>query len=259
MGLGLKSFEETFSFVKKNPKIFLLALLPAIPALPMSFMISNLNPIWIVANLFYLIGAIIVYLIVGFILSIVAMGAFPIVVYQSRMKKEIKLGEALKSSLKKFGKILLTLIILAGISIAIISIPLLVFILSIFFSSTILLVLSLILLIPFVVILVFFSLRLSIAIPILILENKSLMESIKKSWNMTKGQIWSILGGSLLLALVVMVISLPINFLGIVLEILHVPYVSNITNLITSTISLAFSGPFITIVYFNIKKGSEEE
>lgn len=46
-----------------------------------------------------------VYLIVIFIISIIVIGAFPAVVQHALIKKEIKLSEALKSSLKKFGKV----------------------------------------------------------------------------------------------------------------------------------------------------------
>ncbi|MEM5836286.1 MAG: glycerophosphoryl diester phosphodiesterase membrane domain-containing protein [Candidatus Aenigmatarchaeota archaeon] len=217
-------------------------------------MLSDLNLFWL-SNLFYLISAMVACLVFSLVLSVIVIGAFPLAVYQSLKKKEIKLTETLKSSLKKFGKVLLTLILLASIFIGIISIPFSFLILSIFLNLQYLFLIFIILLIPFLILFIFFSLRLSLAIPILMLENKSSLESIKESWKKTKGRVWSILGGSLLLTLVMIIISLPINLLAIIVEeILQTPYTSTLTNIITSTINLAVSTPFATIVYLNIKK-----
>lgn len=253
MGLGLKSFEDTFSFVKKTPKIFLLALLPTIANFIMiltttNFIISLIMPY--AFNYF----TIIILFVVNFLLSIIVTGSFPIVVYQGLVIKKIDLVKALKYSLERFGKILITYIISGGIIVGIISIPLLFSILARLSNSPTLLVISLILSIPFIIVSLFISFRLFLIFPVLMLEEKRPIESIKKSWNITKGHVWSILGGILLLTLVVLVISLPIIFFGLFFNFLGFPYISIITSFITSTISLAFYGPFATILYFNIKK-----
>ncbi|MEM5878913.1 MAG: hypothetical protein QXU74_00245 [Candidatus Aenigmatarchaeota archaeon] len=247
MGLGLKSFEDTFNFVKKNPKVFLLALIPnlVVPLIGLAGR-PSLTLEWLIA--------VVIYFVVIIILSILVAGSYPFVVYQSLKGKEIGLKEALDSSLRRFGDIILTFILFGVIALATISIPLLLLIPAILFESLTLIIISATLLIPFGILLTYVLLRLPLAIPILTIESKRPVESLKESWRRTKGYLWSIAGATFLLTLVITVILIPVNILSEVCKYLNLSYVSTIIDVISSTISATFSGLLMPIFYFNLKR-----
>jgi membrane-anchored glycerophosphoryl diester phosphodiesterase (GDPDase) len=90
--------------------------------------------------------------------------------------------------------------------------------------------------------------------PILVIENKDPIESIKSSWKITKDNSISILAFLLLLGLIIGVISFPFSILKVVFEILKIDQISLIFEVIISTISGALLGPAAAIYYFNLKK-----
>lgn len=254
MGLALDSFEDIFSFLRKYPKVILLAFTLSIFSTLFSSMLTSSVRTLIISIDFVLISTLVGLGIILFFVSLIVTSVYQITVYQGVKKGEVEIVKAIQKSLGIFFKIFLTslltfLILGVPISLALISALMLLEISPILFLVFIVIVLCII---------VYLSLRLFLTFPVLIIENKSPLESIKLSWKITKDNSISILALLLLLSLIIGVISFPFNILKAVFEILRMNQISLIFDILASTISGALLGPAAAIYYFNLKKSKSE-
>jgi membrane-anchored glycerophosphoryl diester phosphodiesterase (GDPDase) len=191
--------------------------------------------------------------IILFLVSLIVSGVYQITVYQGVKKGKVEIVKAIQKSLKLFPKIFLTSLLtflILGIPILLALTPFL----PILKIPPILYIISIVILLC----IIYVSLRLFLIFPILIIENKSPLESVKSSWKITKDNLVSVLALLLLLSLIIGVISFPLNILKAVFEILQMNQISLIFDILASTISGALLGPAAAIYYFNLKKSKSE-
>jgi membrane-anchored glycerophosphoryl diester phosphodiesterase (GDPDase) len=191
--------------------------------------------------------------IILFLVSLIVSGVYQITVYQGVKKGKVEIVKAIQKSLKLFPKIFLTSLLtflILGIPILLALMPFL----PILKIPPILYIISIVILLC----IIYVSLRLFLIFPILIIENKSPLESVKSSWKITKDNLVSVLALLLLLSLIIGVISFPLNILKAVFEILQMNQISLIFDILASTISGALLGPAAAIYYFNLKKSKSE-
>jgi hypothetical protein len=185
--------------------------------------------------------------IVMFIFGIAQTGGYPLLLKQASRKKKISIIEALKGGLKKIHKIF---------SISIISTSLLLVAFVVLFAFII---------VPFSrseitpsinpwstisALLIFFALviagtylfiRLIFSIPVLMIEDSGIAESIKRSWNLTKSRFWMVFG-------IMAVIGLIVGTINYILE--FIPFFGYVANFL---VFYPISGIMSTIIYYTMK------
>ena len=114
--------------------------------------------------------------------------------------------------------------------------------------SIILLIISIISL-PFAI---YIPVKLFFSLPILMIEKKGVMESLKMSWNVTKGVFWVILAISLTIAVITGFIQ---GIIGVI------PFIGNILESVINYLFIApLTGILTTICYYTMKyRKSKEE
>ena len=253
MGLGIKSFEDTLDFVKKHPKVLLLTLFPALTYLPIA-LFQETAPI--------LLLMVLVSLPLFIFFSILVAGAFPVIIQFELKSKKWNLKKAISISLRKFGKILIANIFLILVFGILFLIPIVILMFGASFYFTPLVILSIILFLALLIFTIFVSFRLSVVIPILVVEEKGVIESIKKSWKITKGHVLSIFVGLFLLSLIVTAITLPLNLLGIALNYFRLEefyiVVNGVRSVISQTLISAFFNTFASLFYFKLKSSGKK-
>jgi membrane-anchored glycerophosphoryl diester phosphodiesterase (GDPDase) len=192
--------------------------------------------------------------IILFFVSLIVSGVYQITVYQGVKKGKVEIVKAIQKSLKIFPKIFLTSLL----TFLILGVPISLALISALMLSEISPILFIVFIVIILCIIVYLSLRLFLTFPILVIENKSPLESIKSSWKMTKDNSVSVLALLLLLSLIIGVISFPLNILKAVFEILNIDQISLIFGILASTINGALLGPAAAIYYFNLKKSKTE-
>lgn len=248
MGLATDSIKDTFTFIFRYPKSILIALLFAI--------IISLGSLIVEQGV---IVTIIYYIIIVFI-SLILTSAYQLIVYRAVRENKVNLTDTILTSLKKLPKIfiaaLISLVILLPIT------PLLVFIFTPFgsqiytmfsqtFSDLIAFGIAMIVLIICGGIALYLGLKIFLTFPILMIENKEPIDSIKASWNKTKNYELSILGANILLGLIIKLITLPADLLGFLFAFFGLSYIALILNVITTTISSTLFGVFLPVYYLN--------
>ena len=107
----------------------------------------------------------------------------------------------------------------------------------------------------------YFTARLWLSLPILMIENLGCIESLKKSWQMTKGKFWSIFVTILLISLVVGLMTGTINFVVNIIFSLgggeFATIGSSIGSLINYLIFTPISAILAPLYYYNVKLEKE--
>jgi len=194
------------------------------------------------------------------IVALIQSGGYPLLVREVAKKNSIDLINVLKQSSRKVHKIFA----LALIQVLPILIPMILIAVTAYFYFTSIfsimagiagaqpLYLINFLIIPIAVIItiplsVYVTTRLCLSLPILLVEDKGCIESLKISWNITKGKILSLTGTFLILGILSSLITwglglidevVPPGFIGTVLSYLFVSPLSGIIS---------------TIYYYNLK------
>jgi membrane-anchored glycerophosphoryl diester phosphodiesterase (GDPDase) len=184
MGLLIESVKATFSVLKKCPQVLIFTIILYGFSQLLSFHGLGTFPLTIFNYLLY-----------AFI-ALLYTASFQLIVKDALLSKHVSLTECLSRGLKKLHKVL-GLMILFGLMGLVFAIPM---ILMIFLKSWILLPLSLIG-IAAVVISIYVFIRLTFSMPIIMIENSGIIESMKKSWKASKNKFWSIIGAFSLLGL----------------------------------------------------------
>ena len=114
---------------------------------------------------------------------------------------------------------------------------------------------------------VFLAVRLSLAPAALMLENTGVVEGIGRSWALTRGSFWRVLGILMLAGLITMLVTGTLSFgLGLVFGIISVglpaaqPLVSAVTVLLTSVLSalvLPFTAAVTALTYIDLRMRTE--
>jgi len=99
---------------------------------------------------------------------------------------------------------------------------------------------------------IYFPMRLLFSIPILMIEEKGIKESLKTSWKLTKGKVWTLMGITFTIA---MITGIIVNILG------YMPYGLYIKNIVNYMLFAPLLGIVSTIAYYIVKytKSREEK
>lgn len=197
MGLAAESVKATFSILKKHPKVLVLYLTLLV--------LSQLQNTPFIAFQLLLFPLVIFYILLY-------TATIPLVVKDATSSKPVSIMKSLSFGLKKLHKIL-------GL-ILLISLPVLVFgsLFGFFAASLVLtgqpfLIWILAIFIPGIIITaIYICIRLAFSTSILMIENQGIINSIKKSWEVSRNKFWSIVGAFSLLSLLLIpyLIAVPV-------------------------------------------------
>ncbi len=269
MSLAVDVVKSSFSFVRKYPVSLLFSTILIIVTFAASLVSSGVfvqltptSPTILLtgSNLSQFVGASIVITIIGIIVALIQAGGYPLMALQGLKKKKIMIAEIFKGSFSRIGKVFVVWLILSLIMlIPVLSIMgLSFFAISSMVASDIALgganilanlgTLAVLGIVGFVIA-VYLNIRFFLALPVLMLENRGPVESLKESWKSTKGLFWSILATLGLFAIIALPITLSI---GLVYAFLGT--IGLALNIIYAIVFSVVVGILPTIYYFKIKK-----
>ncbi len=185
MGLAIESVKASFSILKRHPKILILGLILTA--------FSSISVLYKASSFIYLS-------LLPFIMffSLLYGASIQLVVKDALSSKTVSLRKSLSLGFKKLHKVL-GLVLLFILIFGLISIPMIV---AMFLPKTISYIwVFIIFLIVTSAGLMYISIKLIFAMPILMIENSGIVESLKRSWTVSKNKFWSIVGASGLLYL----------------------------------------------------------
>lgn len=173
-------------------------------------------------------------------------------VYQGARRRKIDITSIFRTTFRKLLPIFITDLLL-GIIVLIPLVPALDLIFGTVASASSLdpisAISALVAVFVLIVIAVFLTIKFWLTFPILMLENKGSVDSLKASWQRTKGHLLSIIAVSILYALAV---GLPLGIINTLFE-LTGESIHTVWTLIQSVITVALAGVLPTIYYFNLK------
>jgi len=278
MGLSFESIKDMFNFVLKYPISFVFmflvdliiligvlilaggVLVSVLPLLRSTNEVSS-SPLLSLLRISTLnIAGGIVFAIVGFLIlligSLIHVGGFPLLVYQAVKKRRIYLNQIFRLSFKNIPRTLVTSIIWG----LIILLPILPAFVSFVFTIKAIpktevltenmitsLGTFLILFVVGIVIAFYLAIKLWLTFPILMIEGKSPLDSLRSSWHTTNNFFWSIVFVMILFSLFV---GLPTAILNILFS-LAGPIPSFIWIILYNIVVGALSGVLPTIYYLN--------
>jgi hypothetical protein len=272
MSLAWKSFTDALKFIVKYPNSLLFTLiLNLIVLLPVYFLLYLLfsTPTILLTSIYSFVGIVIVLVILSILINLILLGSFPLIVFNSLKKGNFSFIEVVKKSFGRILDIFFALIIISIIVLLPVVIPIsLTFAFtfaynkqfSLLYNEPTSLLTSLSISTPSLILLLFFvSLgiivgvylysRLWLTYPILMIEKKNSIESIKTSWKISKGRVLSIVLTLILLAIVLYILS-AFEFV--------IPENNIIANFIWravyGTYSVTLVGVLDTIYYLNLKR-----
>jgi glycerophosphoryl diester phosphodiesterase len=257
MGLAVDSIKNTLTFLKNFPKSFVYSLLCYLLISIGNFLLPTAGLLIFSLGIPGTIIILAIAIIISVTGSALISGGFPILVKQAINKKRISLSLAFRKSLARILKVILTEIIVG----VIVALPILIFSIfwigtlfaagffSLFSPVTFLQIGASVLLIAIgIIISVYLFARLWLALPVVMIEKKGVIDSIKTSWKITKGKVISIL---VTICLGILIL-LPLIIISVVLDLLF-PLASSAWNFIQGVISSTFFGALIPIYYFSLK------
>jgi hypothetical protein len=272
MSLAWKPFTDALKFIVKYPNSLLFTLiLNLIVLLPVYFLLYLLfsTPTILLTSIYSFVGMTIVLVILSILINLILLGSFPLIVFNSLKKGNFSFIEVVKKSFGRILDIFLALIIISIIVLLPLIIPIsLTFAFtfaynkqfSLLYNEPTSLLTSLSISTPSLILLLFFvSLgiivgvylysRLWLTYPILMIEKKNSIESIKSSWKISRGRVLSIVLTLILLAIVLYILS-AFEFV--------IPENNIIANFIWravyGTYSVTLVGVLDTIYYLNLKR-----
>jgi len=273
MNLALKSVRDTFIFIKKYPisLVFVLiislltlsisSLFTAVARGSYSLQVTQQKAVQSLPVDIVILGLLV--FLTTFVFSLIQIGGLTLIVSDSLKGRGSVLVNAFKKSLRRLLSIFVAMVItgliillplapafvLGGMPlISIVRNPTSVLNLESFTSPTFSFAI-----VAFAVGLVasFYLLaRFWLVYPILMIENKKPIVSIKLSWGISKGNVLSMW---LALVLLLFLIALPSILVGIGVDVLNIGAVSLLWNIVYGTYAGTFSGVLTTIFYFNLK------
>lgn len=224
--------------------LFLIFLTQLAPFIQMSPTLSNLFTLLSETTLlntipmpFWISLAVIGFIIVV-IFGIAQAGGYPLLLKQAGREKKISIIKAFKGGLKKIHKVfsVTMIIVFPFLILGVISIFLITTLGGITgIVSMILICLALIIAGSYI------SIRLILSIPVLMIEDSGIIESIKRSWKMTKSKFWVLFG-------IIIIVGLIIGIISYILDL--IPFVGYIANFLVFS---PISGIVSTVVYYTMK------
>lgn len=273
MGLAVDSIKGTFEFVRNYPKSFIYSLICYLIIFGVFLAITLSMPLLALS----LIGGLILIAVGSAFLG----GGFSILVTQALKENEIKLLKTFSECFNRIIEILIVTIIikliivlpyfLVTILMVLVFRPLAIalvpgeatllaafspsatgpfYLIRVVEATLLLVFLAVILTAPLSVLLIYLTTRLWLALPILMIERKSVIESIKESWKVTEGKVLSILATY---ALAFLIMGLPLVLISQVIRFV-VPIIEHFWDAIISIVGGTFFGALITIYYYNLKR-----
>ena len=105
------------------------------------------------------------------------------------------------------------------------------------------------LIVPGIILLLMFS----ITIPVIIAERQSPLDAMSRSRSLTSGHRWAILGGYIVCAIAMIVISYAVQLAAVFLG----PVIVLVASIFTNSINAAITGSFTAAVYVNLRMTKE--
>ncbi|HLC59483.1 MAG TPA: glycerophosphoryl diester phosphodiesterase membrane domain-containing protein [archaeon] len=199
-------------------------------------------------------------LVVSVFLSLIELGGYPIIVHDGVKTKKVNLHHAFKMSLNKIVRLFVVTVLVAVVTLS----PILVagMLLFLFFSPAELLTgtaalstNSLMVLVPVFILAVaafaYLAVKFWMIYPVVMLENKPAVKSMKESWNISNGKFWPLFS-TLLLTLVLIVI--PGIVISYAITFTYNAGIFLLWNIIYTTYAGVLYGVVNTITYLHLKK-----
>jgi len=281
MGLYKETIKSIFGFWKENLGKLLLYQLLFFPLLLAGYLcIYTFTSSFLYSFSLFLVGLALVGFLIIVAFSLIQGGGYSLLVKQTEKERKINIIKAFKESSKKIHKIFATSFVV-GLPVLILIVLLGAlaynYIINIYtntlsdiesaynFNNTeffpdyqamsisgaasavtsntwlISLLVAIIVLLP---IALYFPIRLLFSIPILMIEEKGIKESLKTSWKLTKGKVWTLMG---ITFTITMITGIIVNILG------YLPYGSYIKDIVNYMLFAPLVGIISTIAYYTIK------
>jgi len=208
MGLLIESVKATFSVLKRCPQILVFSII--------YFTFSQLLS---VQRLVTFPLTIFIYLLYIFI-ALLYTATFQLVVKNALSSRRVSLMECIFSGLKKLHKVLGLMILLGLIGVGFAIPIILIIVFTVFLLKSWIFLTLLLIAIAAMIASVYVFTRLAFSIPILMIENSGIIESIKRSWKASKNKFWSIFGAFSLLGLLFIPYMIAI-FTFMIIAVIH--------------------------------------
>ncbi len=264
MGLAAKSMGESLSFIRKYPVAlaFMFVVYVAYTIVSVMWLYAGPGMTALLYGFgFFLVAAAVV--VADILISLINAGAFPVIVLSSLKKRKSVAKDAVGRSLKKiaglFGVTAITLIavglpILPAFSIMIyssvingLSGPIAPSMTPDFAFS----VPSIVLAVTGLFVSFYLTARLWLSFPVMMLEDKGIVDSIRASWKMSGGRVLSIWGTLIMLGVILGTLSIAADYAS---SAVGIDALGLILSLAVGTFSGALSGVLNTVYYLNLKK-----
>lgn len=222
-GSGLPGIVELFSsawkIFRERWKVLLgLGFLPVIITLPLMFLSGD--PVPFINQADVSVGILVLVIVLGLVAVVVSMTSSAAQIVVAGNQRHIPFGEAFRWGLSRVVS-MIRLGILQVLLAVLLLFPALLVWFSFFFGTlgvaslaSWALMLSVVL--PFIVIFVFLILRLAFSWALVALNEAAVLESFKKSWQLTRGRFWALLGRVAAAVALSGVINVVLGFLPVV-------------------------------------------
>jgi len=215
MGLLIESVKATFSVLKKCPQVLVFSII--------YFTFSQLLSVEGLLTFPLIIFICFLYIFIALLYT----ATFQLVVKSALSSRRVSLMECISSGLKKLHKVLGLGVLLGLIGIGFATLMIIPMSLIIARSVSMLvaaplttpLVLLPLLVIGIIAVIIagiYVFTRLTFSIPILMIENSGIIESMKRSWKASKGKFWSIVGAFSLMSLLFIPMMIAMSVFGII-------------------------------------------
>jgi hypothetical protein len=172
--------------------------------------------------------------------------------------KSADISESFSFATGRAVTLILAQLIIGLITGAIIAVPALLLVLSLFTGYVDLALIGLAAIMVAIVVILYVSIRLAPTIAVVIAEDLSAMDSVKRAWTITSGNFWHIFGGQILLGIAIFVVSLVIGIFAISFALAGGYLVTLIITAIASLLLSPLNYVFQAVLYKDLKSRATE-
>jgi hypothetical protein len=207
-------------------------------------------------NLLLLVGIVVLYLLVEFIVSVIAMAGLIKKVEAQEKGEKLDVLAAMASGIPLFPRLFVALLLITVIVAGpILGLVALIFVSAIYNILALICVSSLLLLI-LIIPWFYIVIRLSLYAQACVLDNLGSLECLKRSWHITKGNVTLIFVTMLILLIIAFAISIPFTIIGLLISLLapSVLWISSIVDQLLILVVGPLSGIVLTLLYLELAK-----
>lgn len=262
-------YDGSISAVRANPRAMLgiAALMAAATALADGLSAAWLaDPLAVADDAVFLLGSLIP-LAVSFLATLIATGLLTAVVAAAVLGREMTAGQAWRAAGGRLVALLGVTLAVGVIVGALLLLPIVAGILLGIANPVVGLLLGVLLMIPAAGLAIYLSVAWLLAPPVLILEGRGVIDSLRRSRLLVARSWWRILGiallGYVLVSLVASILALPASIIEAVVTIspdaapYALPLARAAASLISGIVTIPFSAAMITLLYVDVRMRRE--